>query len=264
MASRRKAPRALATSGVANPAAAIRQAIERLYREYGPQGWWPVMTERGDFARKTGEREAQGYHPGQFDFPRSKQGRFEIGCGAVLTQNTAWTNVQRALAALTEARTLSPKRLLATPIEELGQWIRPAGYFNQKSVYLRAMAEWFEASDRRLSTAAPSEAVVERERPLLLEVRGIGPETADCILLYAYGQPTFVVDAYTRRVFGRLGLTSAADSYEAIRARFSEALRQADPRATVEGYQEAHALIVEHAKRHHGRHSEPASDFLLF
>lgn len=218
---------------------------------YGPQGWWPVVCERSGFAEPQGERQREGYHPGQFDFPKTRRGRFEIACGAVLTQNTAWGNVQKALAGLRAAHWLSPEALCATDPFELGQVIRPAGYFNQKSGYLRAMSEWFRKADRALTKQTASRALLEVVRPALLGVRGIGPETADCILLYAYKLPTFVVDAYTRRVMSHLGLIEPNWSYETIRHCCEQALELGNCRATVELYQEAHALMVEHAKRHH-------------
>lgn len=243
--------------------AMIKKAISKMAKAYGPQGWWPVECERRTFDGPSGERQTEGYHPGQFDFPRTRQGRFEIACGAVLTQNTAWTNVQKALRGLREAGLLSPERLFSMPDATLSQVIRPAGYFNQKSKYLKSLTEWFKAVDRKLSQETASRALLEAVRPGLLAVRGIGPETADSILLYAYRLPTFVVDAYTRRVFSRLRLLEAHWGYERIRTFLEGALRQPTVRETVEQYQEAHALIVEHAKRYHGRKANPEEDFLV-
>ena len=241
----------------------ILAAIERMADAYGPQGWWPVTCERKWFARPNGETEKDGYHPGQFDFPRTRKGRWEICCGAVLTQNTAWTNVRKALAGLRERNITTPERLLSTHVNTLRSVIRPAGYFNQKSGYLRALAEWFSGRDRALSRAERSRALLEIERPRLLSVLGVGPETADSILLYAYALPTFVVDAYTRRVLERLSLAQPHFNYERIRALCERALAQATTTATVRAWQEAHALIVEHAKRHHGRGADVSKDFLV-
>lgn len=205
----------------------------------------------------------EGYHPGQYNFPRTARGRFEIGCGAILTQNTAWSNVQKALAGLHAAQLLSAEGLLSTPEDALARIIRPAGYFNQKAKYLRALANWYLMMDQKLVQLPKTRANLGITRQQLLSVRGVGPETADCILLYAYAFPTFVVDAYTRRVFGRLGLFDETWNYEQIRELLSEALKRTNVGATVEQYQEAHALIVEHAKRYHGRNVEPGGDFLL-
>ena len=241
----------------------IRAAIERMACEYGPQGWWPIASEVQRFAPSNDPRRLEGYHPGEFDFPQTIAGRFEICCGAVLTQNTAWTNVRHALEGLLVANALSAKRLLLLPEEQLASVIRPAGYFNQKASYLRAVALWFQANDARLVRSERSLLALETARPILLKVRGVGPETADAILLYAYRLPTFVVDAYTMRVFGRLNVVDSRSSYEAVRSLLGDALRQRTLERTVEYYQEAHALIVEHAKRHHGRKSDATKDFLL-
>jgi endonuclease-3 related protein len=238
-------------------------AIERMAQAYGPQGWWPIHCERRHFANPQGPGETEGYHPGQFEFPRTRQGRWEICCGALLTQNTAWTNVRKALSGLRERRITTPERLLSTRVQTLRSIIRPAGYFNQKSGYLRAVAEWFVASDGKLCRGVRSRKLLETWRPELLRVRGVGPETADSILLYAYALPTFVVDAYTRRVFERLALVRPDWNYERIRGLFESALERQSVDATVQWWQEAHALIVEHAKRHHARGADPEKDFLL-
>lgn len=161
--------------------------------------------------------------------------------GAVLTQNTAWANVERALAQLSSQVPLAADALLALPEPELAALIRPAGYFNVKARRLRALLEAIvaaggESALSRLDTASL--------RELLLDIHGIGPETADDILLYAFDRPVFVVDAYTRRLFERLGLLTGGESYELIRATFEQAL---GPTAAV--LNESHALIVRHAKQ---------------
>lgn len=234
-----------------------------MLSEYGPQGWWPVRAERQRFHCPNGARELRGYHPNEFDFPKTRKGRWEIICGAVLTQNTAWTNVERALDGLHAAKLITPESVLQSPEGSLGAVIRPAGYFNQKSKYLVAVAEWFVKNDRALCGQSPSRALLEEVRPDLLRVKGVGPETADSILLYAYQLPTFVVDAHTRKVFGRIGVVKAGYAYEGIRALFESALNRQDACACVRDWQEAHALIVEHAKRYHGRRADPTTDFLL-
>lgn len=227
----------------------IRRALASLRTEFGPQGWWPVRCERGEYRDKTSDLSARGYHPGQFGFPRTARGRWEVVCGAVLTQNTAWRNVERAIDGLEAAGIAEPGQLLAMDPSVLGQIIRPAGYFNQKTSYLRAVGMWFTANDGRLSQAPKSRATLERERCSLLSVRGVGPETADSVLLYAYHLPTFVVDAYTRRVLGGAGLIDAQAPYEEIRRICERATGRPRVGATVRAYQEAHALIVEQAKR---------------
>lgn len=156
--------------------------------------------------------------------------------GAVLTQNTAWRNVERAIANLKAAEMLDAAAI-ASRVAEL---VRPSGYFNVKAARLQSFCRWFLAHGglarlRRWST--------QRLRAALLDVHGIGPETADDILLYAFGRPVFVIDAYTRRIFGRLGLVSEEATYEELRAGFERALGP-DLRL----YDEYHALIVAHGK----------------
>lgn len=242
---------------------ALRRALVLMLEQYGPQGWWPVRLESRRFVDPMGERQRHGYHPSEFEFPATPGGRWEVVCGAVLTQNTAWRNVEVALSALHDAGIRSARAVRACEVARLAALIRPAGYFNQKAIYLRQLADWFLEYDAVLSKSPPSRILLEHSRPTLLGVRGVGPETADSILLYAYRLPTFVVDAYTRRVFGRIGLIDERAPYESIRRLFETALAQRDTATTVRYWQEAHALIVEHAKRFHGRQIHSADDFLL-
>jgi endonuclease-3 related protein len=237
--------------------ATIIAALARMTQEYGPQGWWPVYCEKAGCFDAAGALESDGYHVAQFEFPRTRRGRWEICCGAVLTQNTAWTNVRTALAGLRRAHLVTPERILSSSDESLREAIRPARYFNQKAYYVRALADWFIQNDRAIARIRHSREVLDRVRPELLKVRGIGRETADAILLYAYALPTFVVDAYTRRVFAHLGVLDDTWSYERVRALFESVLLQSSPQATVETWQESHALIVEHARRSSARKSVP-------
>ncbi len=239
---------------------ALRSALAWMLAEYGPQGWWPVRCEGSVGHGTHGPRGTSGYHPGDFTLPATRRGRWEVTAGAILTQNTAWSNVERALDALSTARVDRPEAILALDPERLATLIRPAGYFNQKARYLRDTAQWFAASDRRLIRGARSRAKLEAARQELLAVRGVGRETADSVLLYAYGLPTFVIDAYTRRIFERVGAVEKGLSYEALRKRFEEALAVDGWPQCARAWQEAHALIVEHAKRHHGRGSDGSLD----
>ncbi len=188
------------------------RVYRRLYRAYGPQQWWP-----GD-------------------------GPFEVIVGAILTQSAAWTNVEKALANLKDRGVLSPQGLEESDEAELARLVRPAGYFNAKARKLKAFAallsERFGGELERL-LAAPAADL----RPLLLATHGIGPETADAILLYAAGRPVFVIDAYTRRLFRRLGLAPRADGYDAWQRLFMDSLPP-DPAL----FNEYHALIVRHGK----------------
>jgi endonuclease-3 related protein len=184
----------------------------RLYAAYGSQSWWPAETP------------------------------FEVIVGAILTQSAAWANVEKAIANLKAAGALSPEGLARLSEGELAQLVYPAGYFNAKARKLKALVVLlFQRFDRELDRllAAP----VEELRPLLLATHGIGPETADSILLYAAARPVFVIDAYTRRLFSRLGVTATRDTYDSWRALFMENLE-----ADAAIFNEYHALIVRHGK----------------
>ena len=164
--------------------------------------------------------------------------------GAILTQNTAWSNVERAVVALRSHRLLNPTRLSAVPVGRLARLIRPSGYFRVKALRLRAFLAYLNGRyggslDRMGRTPLD---VLRRE---LLAVSGVGPETADSILLYALGRPVFVVDAYTRRVLSRHRLLRHDAVYEEVRAFFERHL-PGDPRL----FNEYHALLVEIGKRY--------------
>jgi len=182
----------------------------RLHAAHGPQHWWP-----GDST-------------------------FEIMVGAVLTQNTAWTNVEKAIANLKAAKALSPAAIATAPHRRLAAWLKPSGYFNIKAQRLRALCAWLIRKGGAKRIARLPTAVLRAE---LLQVHGIGPETADDILLYAFNRPVFVVDAYTRRLFQRLGLIRGDEKYELLRQWFETALVADAPL-----FSEYHALIVVHAK----------------
>lgn len=182
----------------------------RLLSAHGLQGWWPG------------------------DSP------FEVMVGAVLTQNTAWTNVERAIANLKENNALTAEAIVATHPKHLASWLRPSGYFNVKAKRLRALCRWVLAQG---GVEALALWPTDRLRAGLLSVNGVGAETADDILLYAFDRPVFVIDAYTRRLFGRLGLVAGTEDYESLRKTFERALP-----ADTTLYNEYHALIVVHAK----------------
>lgn len=162
--------------------------------------------------------------------------------GAVLTQNTAWINVEKAMDALRAAAALDPRVLHAMDHDSLAGLIRPAGYFNVKARRLHAVVAFLmETADGDVT--ALSVARTEDLRGRLLDVYGVGRETADSILLYALDKPVFVVDAYTRRLFGRLGFLDPTTGYDVIRARFEAALGR-----DVALYNDYHAQIVIHGK----------------
>ncbi|MDC4232346.1 deoxyribonuclease [Actinomyces sp. B33] len=170
---------------------------------------------------------------------------FEMMVGAVLTQNTAWTNVETSLSALRDTGLLDPAALLACPQDVLADLIRPSGSYNQKAGYLRALASWaIEKGDaaRLMSTA--------ELRDDLMGVRGVGPETADDILLYVYGRPVFIFDAYARRLLKAAGFP-VATTYEATRRLLAPAVDEAGLTASEHG--RLHGLIVaagKHARAH--------------
>jgi len=214
----------------------IRKIYGFLLDSYGPQGWWPLIElhdSNGTNSTKTGS--IRGYHPGDYTYPHTESQQFEIICGALLTQNTNWKQVEKALINLRQMDSLSPEGILSCDTGTLKAAIKPAGYYNQKAARLKTLAEWF--SD--LKSRKP-------EREELLSLKGVGPETADSILLYAFKQPSFVVDAYTRRVVSNLGLAEEKAKYSEIKALFEENLPE-----DLILYQEYHALLVEHAKRYY-------------
>lgn len=187
------------------------QVYRRLHAAHGPQHWWPA-----------------------------KDGPFEVMAGAVLTQNTAWTNVERAIANLNRQRALTPRAILNAHPKRLASWLKPSGYFNVKAKRLRSFCRWYLAqSGLKALQALPTAEL----RTALLGVHGVGPETADDILLYAFARPVFVIDAYTRRIFKRLGLIDGAEDYETLRALFERHVKK-----NVARYNEYHALIVRHGK----------------
>lgn len=200
-----------------------------LYREYGPQGWWP-LTPKGSSRTR--------HHAGR---PRTDAHRFEIMIGAVLTQNTAWTNVEKALEQLHKSKLVRHEALLKVRKEKVAGLIQSAGYYNQKAERLKLISRFVEAHGMKSLLAKDTASL----RSLLLDVKGIGPETADSIVLYAFGKPSFVIDAYTRRIFSRIGLCDVGVDYDSLQEMFVENLD-----SDVEVFQEYHALIVEHAKRH--------------
>jgi len=188
----------------------LTTVFNALYRCYGPQHWWPG------------------------DSP------FEIMVGAVLTQNTAWSNVEKAIANLVAHERLDAGRIVAARKEQLARLLKPSGYFNIKAQRLRNFCRWYLAAG---GYAALAELQTNELRRALLTVNGIGPETADDILLYAFGRPVFVIDAYTRRLLARLQLCDGDEPYDDMRLAIEAAL---GPDAAL--FNEYHALIVRHAK----------------
>ena len=178
-----------------------------LLAHYGAQKWWPCQS---------GER-------------------WEIITGAILTQNTAWPNVEKAIGNLLAAKVMSPEKVLAVPDAELQELIRPAGFFKQKCAYLKAMAAFMLERESAFEQSADVRAL----RKKLLAVKGVGRETADSILLYAFNKPIFVIDAYTRRVAERHLHLDGTLHYDILQKTFMDSL---PPDVTI--YNEYHALAV--------------------
>lgn len=188
----------------------LREVYARLFEHHGPQHWWPA------------------------DSP------FEVMIGAVLTQNTAWVNVERALGNLKRAEVLDAEALLELSESRLAKLLRPSGYFNVKARRVVEFCRWYLDNGGLQSLKRRTTARLRKE---LLSVHGIGPETADDILLYAFDRPVFVVDAYTRRLLSRLGVLGGDETYESIRAQLEASLPRRAPL-----FNEFHALIVHHGK----------------
>jgi endonuclease-3 related protein len=194
----------------------LSQLLTEIYRllfaSYGPQHWWPADTT------------------------------FEVMVGAILTQSAAWGNVEKAISNLKQAEALTPVSLRQLPIDELAKLIYPSGYYKAKALKLKKFVERLEEAyqdslDKLFSLDIP------QLRNELLSIHGIGPETADSIILYAAHNPTFVIDAYTRRIISRLGLSPQRDDYAAFQALFMDNL-PADEKL----FNEYHALFVRHGK----------------
>jgi endonuclease-3 related protein len=162
--------------------------------------------------------------------------------GAILTQAVAWTNVEQAITNLKDAQALDPAVLHALPAEELALLLRPAGYYNAKARKLKALVSHLHQRYGYDLEALFSQSL-QTLRSELLAIHGIGPETADSIILYAAGQPVFVIDSYTRRLCSRMGLARDTVGYDELQALFQDNL----PHETAL-FQEYHALIVQHAK----------------
>jgi endonuclease III related protein len=213
-----------ASAGVSHrapgPQLPLREYFDTLFAAHGPQHWWPGRTP------------------------------FEVIVGAILTQNTSWTNVEPAIENLRRARLLYPRAIESVPFARLARLIRSSGYFRQKAKKLKAFVRFLRA-EYGGSLAAMFRAPTPALREQLLAVHGIGPETADSILLYAGGHPVFVVDAYARRILERHTLAEPKHSYEDLRRLFEGSL---SPDAAL--YNEFHALIV-HTGKHYCRARDP-------
>ncbi|MCB1174269.1 MAG: hypothetical protein KDK39_11910 [Leptospiraceae bacterium] len=203
----------------ANHQVGLDGLFQTLFAHFGPRDWWPAESV------------------------------FEVMVGAVLTQNTNWRNVEKAIATLRQANLLDPQAMHHCPPAELAPFIRSSGYYNQKAIKLHALLDWFAGYDYKRQNVHRRYGAVKRQAVLrneLLQVRGIGPETADSILCYALDKPWFVVDAYTVRILSRLGWPQLPElKYAAIQtwvhSHFDAVAQGAE---LVQIFNELHALIV--------------------
>ena len=188
----------------------LTDIYDRLLERYGPRDWWPA------------------------------ESRFEVMVGAVLVQNTAWSNAAKAIQALSEAGLLSPHGLRSADEAVIAQFIYSSGYYNMKARKLKALVEWLGERDDDIEALMTEDPVALRNE--LLAIHGIGEETADDILLYALDMPVFVIDLYTKRLLFRLGLAPEKGPYSLYQQLFTDRLPPDVPL-----FNEYHALIVTHA-----------------
>jgi endonuclease-3 related protein len=204
------------SEGTADDAHTLNHRLTEIYRlllaSYGPQHWWPADTP------------------------------FEVIVGAILTQSAAWGNVEKAISNLKQARVMTSMSLRKLPLSKLAKLIYPSGYYNAKALKLKSFVEHLEEAHQD-SLERFFLLDILRLRSELLNIHGIGPETADSIILYAAHKPMFVIDAYTRRILTRLGLNPLSDNYSAFQALFMGNL-PADEKL----FNEYHALLVRHGK----------------
>lgn len=190
----------------------ITKTYNALLKYYGRQPWWPAEEV------------------------------FEVMVGAILTQNTSWRNVEKAILCMKQHAVCEAQALLGIDQHKLAGIIRASGYFNQKAQCLIRFSKWYQLQGGYVNL---EQMQTDALRKALLSLNGIGHETADVILLYAFNRPRFVIDAYTRRLFSRLGLAPERDSYSVWQSLFEQVLP-----SDVDLYQQYHALIVTHAKQH--------------
>jgi len=205
-----------------------------LLARFGPQGWWPIL----DFEKHKGLDPLTdcGYHPGNYDLPKKPDQMFQVIVGAILTQNTNWQNVVKALFNLSQQKLLDPEIILKTEAKVIAEAIRPSGYYNEKAKKLRIISQAYLEQDWYKKNH-----VLKRED--LLKLWGVGEETADSILLYVFKRPFFVIDAYTRRLLMRMGIVGTPLKYREYQDLFHSNLRP-----NFELFNEYHALIVRLAK----------------
>lgn len=210
----------------------IFNIYNKLYETYGPQGWWPFMDLK------------EYYHKLDYSYPKDENQIFEVCLASILTQNRSFKQVVQSLNNLKNANVLNYKKIKALPIDVLKELIKPSGYSNQKSQYILNFIEFFEKLNGKIPT-----------REELLNIKGVGEETADSMLLYGFKQPHFKVDAYTKRLLIHNGIIDAKVKYIDIKNYFEKELQKKikDREKLVIIYQEYHALIVCHSKLYYSK-----------
>ncbi|MDD5373895.1 MAG: endonuclease III domain-containing protein [Sulfurimonas sp.] len=208
----------------------IYKIYKILYETYGAQGWWPIT--------------GYGYHKLDYDFPRNESEIFEVCLGSILTQNTTFTSVVKSLENLYAKSAIDADAIESMDVEELKEAIRPSGYYNQKARYILEFIRFY----KNLSGAAPT-------RKALLDVIGIGEESADSMLLYGYNKQEFKVDAYTKRLMLELRFIDERAKYGDIKRLMQNSLKECikNEKELLKVYQEFHALIVTHGKKFYSK-----------
>ncbi len=218
-----------------------RPSLVELYQlllsHYGHQGWWPLLRLGASRQNPTARGRFTWYHPDNYTIPTAETDIFEIMVGAILTQNTSWENADKALGNLHLNGVMNIKGILNSETDQLAEIIRSSGYYNQKAIKLQNLAKiLYRTPISKLASFS-----MEDLRSFLLEIKGIGPETADSILLYGFHLPSFVVDTYTRRLLLRMGYLDSSATYKTIQALFHSEIPKEESI-----YNEYHALIVQH------------------
>ena len=225
----------------------IHEIYRTLLSEHGKQGWWPLSKDNLHTKHHNGA-------------PETEKDILEICLGAILTQNTNWNNVEKCIYNLNKEKLIDVNKLKKVKTEKLAQLIRSSGYYNQKAKKIKNFIDYIynkkinvlRNSKRISGTQKFSKKIfddlkkkkIEELRAELLTVKGIGPETADSILLYAFEKPIFVIDAYTKRIFSKLGLYKEDIGYDELQKLFMDNLKH-----DVKLFKEYHALLVAHGKR---------------
>lgn len=195
----------------------LKKIYQRLYEFYGPQGWWPLSKNK----LKTNHYNGP---------PKNNKDKFEIMVGSILTQNTTWKNVEKAIYNLNKEKIFDIKKIKEIEISKLSQTIKPSGYYNMKAQKLKNLSNFILENKYNLT------------REKLLSINGIGNETADSILLYALQKPYFIIDSYTKRIISRI-MGINFETYQEWQNFFMQNLKK-----DVNLFQEYHALLVQHAK----------------